>query len=108
MLQSAFNVFGYENPTDGVRGRTTEVEPFCGRFSLKNPGTIFHKGTNPKKTKSLPVTFNMNRYVSYASKLRLLYTLKGLLEIYTKNTSIFLRKLSFKSLQIYYIPNMYI
>ena len=70
LLSSGRNLFDFESDTDGIRGRTSDVEPFCGRYSIKNPGWIFHKGTDEEKAKGVPVSTSNNKLVRLFFSIR--------------------------------------
>ncbi|XP_012942613.1 fibrocystin-L [Aplysia californica] len=65
LLSSGATVVDYEEANQGPYDRTSDVEPFCGRYSAKNPGWIYHKG-NGDDDVGVPVSTSNNRYLCLA------------------------------------------
>ena len=63
LLSSGRNLLEFESSTDGIGSGVSDAEPFCGRYSLKNPYWIFHKGTEDDAS-GVPVATSSNRFVS--------------------------------------------
>lgn len=63
LLSAGSVVVDYETTKDWIQGRVSDDEPFCGRYMVKNPTYIYHKGLDPSVT-ALPISTSSNRFVS--------------------------------------------